>query len=870
MKQKLTLLILALFTTVGTWATDVTVSPSTGVYWKNGAQTSDAWAPIWKSNAKAADGTTPMLVLTGESGMNTANGDIYSGQTYTLQAPLGYTIVSYTFNGTATGDDITITPSGKSGTIISNGNNLATPLSVDVDAQSTTFALSGTANNAHFTNLSLTVTVTADYVVTYSKDTGSYTTTGNYVNTWNSTATNPQVTFSVSGGANNIASSTGYIYSGANGCTYVLTAQAGYLITGYEIVGTAQTGAQTLTPAGRSATSFATSGTTTLTVSGLSTQSTTFTQSTPNTGIALSSFKIFLKAAPTVTYVISDASGVIYTSDPVTATFGETITSLPSSLQRDYCTYSVTSTTIASGENEVPVTLTAYNPPFTVSSDFSTATWYYWNLNGSYVSYANSTPYPASTTKPTTDEGLWAFTGNPYGIKIINKAAGDTKYLQANTNPEMTTTATEWVIANNKNKGNASYFTVHAGANNYLNLQSSSLRFWNDTRGATDNGSTFIVEEYSEEYAGDVATYITPYFQNHGNYFALKEAVYSDNEATWTAATSTCDKATYDALLAVVSNTSNLVWPETGYYLLKNHNSSTYLSTTTTPALSATTTTPATIVKLTNNGDGTYYIQSQGAYLTMSGSSVVLADTPAKFFVTLGTATKVSLTAEGSLTSSYNNITAQGGNISGYPARGITTDPYSYWSVEDAGTITVPLNGPIDTYYYATFCAPFSYTVSGPTAYTLERNGNELDATSVVGAVPAGTPVLLMGTSAPATLTISGTGYATSPLTNTDLTGTYTAIADFDGSTNYVLGTDDTKVGFFHWKGTTLNANRAYVAGSGGEVKGFVLNFDDDETGIEGVQEVQEVQGAIYNLAGQRISKMQKGINIMNGKKVLK
>ena len=108
MKQKLTLLLIALFTTMGAWAADITVSPSNGVYWKNGAQTSDAWAPIWKSNAKASDMTTPMLVLTGETGMNTANGDIYSNQTYTLEAPSGYTIVSYTFNGTATDGDVTI------------------------------------------------------------------------------------------------------------------------------------------------------------------------------------------------------------------------------------------------------------------------------------------------------------------------------------------------------------------------------------------------------------------------------------------------------------------------------------------------------------------------------------------------------------------------------------------------------------------------------------------------------------------------------------------------------------------------------------------------------------------------------------------
>ena len=139
-----------------------------------------------------------------------------------------------------------------------------------------------------------------EYTVTYSKSTGSYTATnanGTWASKWVSTATDPQVTLSV--GANNIAVSTGYIYSGASGCTYTLTAQAGYLITGYTITGTAQTGAQTLTPAaGGSAVSFATSGTTTLTVSGLSTASTSFQQSTPNSGIAISSFTITLTEDP--------------------------------------------------------------------------------------------------------------------------------------------------------------------------------------------------------------------------------------------------------------------------------------------------------------------------------------------------------------------------------------------------------------------------------------------------------------------------------------------------------------------------------------------------------------------------------------------
>lgn len=505
--KKLLLFICVLLTGIsGAWAADIAVTPSNGVYWKNGAVTSDAWAPMWKSNAKASDMTTPMLVLTGETGMNTANGDIYSNQTYTLEAPAGYTIVSYSFNGTATEGDVTITPAGGSGTLISNGNSLGSPLSVAVGAQSTTFALSG---DGHISSLALTVKV-EHYIVTYSTSTGTYTTTGNFVNTWNSTATDPQVTFAVSGGANNIAGTTGYIYSGASGCTYVLTAQAGYIITGYEIVGTAQTSAQTLTPAaGGSATAFATSGTTTLTVTGLSTQSTTFTQSTPNNGIAISSFKIFLEKDPcTVTYVISDASGVIYTSDPLGATAGETITTLPSSLQRPYCTYSVTSTTIVSGENTVPVTLTAYTPPFTVSSDFASATWYYATLRGKQLRADESAKdgsgrYQTNSTNERTDVYKWAFVGNPYKLSIINKGAGDSKCLYMGTQPVMqaATPASDnkarWVVSANSNGG----FTVRSesGATMYINDAGNggNLGFWNSASGANDAGSNWVISEVS-------------------------------------------------------------------------------------------------------------------------------------------------------------------------------------------------------------------------------------------------------------------------------------------------------------------------------------------------------------------------------------
>lgn len=162
MKRITLLLMSVLLYATSAWAIDVTVGPSTGTYYDSDGNPNptNGWGPTWKSTASASNGTTPLLTFTGQTGMNITNGDIYSKQTYTLTAPTGYVIVGYTFNGTATDDDITITPAGGTGTTITNGSNLGTPLAVNVNAKTTTFALSS-SGDAHFENLALTVTVKA-------------------------------------------------------------------------------------------------------------------------------------------------------------------------------------------------------------------------------------------------------------------------------------------------------------------------------------------------------------------------------------------------------------------------------------------------------------------------------------------------------------------------------------------------------------------------------------------------------------------------------------------------------------------------------------------------------------------------------------
>lgn len=74
--------------------------------------------------------------------------------------------------------------------------------------------------------------------------------------------------------------------------------------------------------------------------------------------------------------------------------------------------------------------------------------------------------------------------------------------------------------------------------------------------------------------------------------------------------------------------------------------------------------------------------------------------------------------------------------------------------------------------------------------------------------------------------------------------------------------------------GVTVGQYRAYITltgiseASAGARGSVFMAFDDEATGIEGVQ-AENAQGAIYNLQGQRVMDSHKGLVIINGKKML-
>jgi len=144
-------------------------------------------------------------------------------------------------------------------------------------------------------------------------------------------------------------------------------------------------------------------------------------------------------------------------------------------------------------------------------------------------------------------------------------------------------------------------------------------------------------------------------------------------------------------------------------------------------------------------------------------------------------------------------------------------------------------------------------------AFAATLNNTWLDLTEVEN-IPAETPVILKGT-------YFNKIAAELPAINVANVLKGTAEATEADGTMYVLAKVEGVVGFYKATGT-IPAGKAYYQSTSG-AKAFFFD-GDDATGIADIDVNVNADEAIYNLAGQRLQKTQKGINIVNGKKILK
>ena len=150
-------------------------------------------------------------------------------------------------------------------------------------------------------------------------------------------------------------------------------------------------------------------------------------------------------------------------------------------------------------------------------------------------------------------------------------------------------------------------------------------------------------------------------------------------------------------------------------------------------------------------------------------------------------------------------------------------------------------------------------------------NGSNITLESITDKIAAGEPVVLRGTEG--IYNFMPTTGATEATEN-NLKGSDGTVTGGDNIYALAKKGNPAEVGFYPVSSSVkIPAGRVYLEYTAPTpVKGFYGFEEDDATGISLMEDGRSKMedGAIYNVAGQRISKMQKGINIVNGKKVLK
>ena len=208
--------------------------------------------------------------------------------------------------------------------------------------------------------------------------------------------------------------------------------------------------------------------------------------------------------------------------------------------------------------------------------------------------------------------------------------------------------------------------------------------------------------------------------------------------------------------------------------------------------------------------------------------------------------------------------------------RNVKTITVTYVPIE---TVTVGTTG------YATYASDHNldFTETNIKAYIATTRGNGTGvAFTQINKVPAGTGVLLyVDDGATEAIPVFDPAKEDADGTNGNkfVRGTGGTIATDDGvNYNYILNNGVNGIGFYKANNKRVAVNRAYICIPKDEIaaadaKDFfsMPGFDDDPTGINDLADkTGNERNEIYNLAGQRINKLQKGINIINGKKIMK
>ena len=535
---------------------------------------------------------------------------------------------------------------------------------------------------------------------------------------------------------------------------------------------------------------------------------------------------------------------------------------------------------------------------FEISKDFGSAHWYDMSVRNTwYVTSDNVDDDGALKTVNANAIGLaedsyqWAFVGNPWHVKIYNKAKGGSVAFSwtATGNqsiPEFVddSEAKTWTlrksVINNDEDGiyDDAFMITVPGTNDQLNQYGGaggSLKHWNSTTIA-DTGSAFKVFDVPTDFAQFVAAEITPIMESESKWFNFNEAAVN-RIGYQPEYKESCPFDTYKSMKLAIeeakNDASNFNFPPSGWYRLKNKWYGDFFGLTSDQTMANPDGTAAsTVVRLNKVGDFEYTIQAQNAYfqpLTQS-ESMTTSETDEitwkAFIVTPGFASFCSkpeyeeITAEedetlaNEFTYSFLHRRAEGDYV------GWTKDAdASMFQVIEAKAITVEV-GPEGV---GSLYVPFAVTApEGVVPFSGKINGEEVQMTPIKGNIPASTPFVILADEGTYDFPIVADGAEVATVAENDLKGTYINYLTSGALVPLESGTDKA----FGIPEMDMPANSAYIRPEDTSIDEFIMVFGDF-TAIKGVEDKQE--STMFDLSGRRVNKANKGVYIIDGKKML-
>lgn len=565
----------------------------------------------------------------------------------------------------------------------------------------------------------------------------------------------------------------------------------------------------------------------------------------------------------------------------------------------DYVTIGATEPATITEACTVKVTCTE-NLPFVSSASYGEATWQVIDIHSNAANRtwkfvaenANvETPVVAKSQNSSLgNEYYWAFVGDLVdGFKIYNKAAGASLTLRKAENGNkpsvMSATDDRNIFKLHKSASsisNSFCFKIH-GDDSYINEQGTILKGWT----AKDEGSSCRIFTPASFVLNTLAGFESAPSGAVGSYSYLADA---EKYAAFAPAIASVKADQYDieALEALdeLNMVADIVASEKvamapGYYRIQNVRRNRmigYDGTNRVPT-SVGKAEISTVWSFENGAtEGTYYIKNLNANAYMKapggGNDLVESNMASYNVPSLGQA-QFNLGVGSDLLVDY------GGNkgLGVWWGNGLDSDGAWYIIPATELDITVSDAG------WATTCLPFDVVLPEElTAYALTDvsgvNGEETGSVSLISkaGIKANQGALLKGDAGTYTLSIEETSsnWDANLLSGTTVAKDMSAVeGDVYLLTSGGAGSAQLSKLELATSATdaqkTLAANKAYLNIAPSATRFLVFNFgEDNATAIEGIEAENTADAVVYDLAGRRVQKAQKGLYIVNGKKVIK